>query len=52
LDDEEPPAIYVEVSATDFDGLSVIFTDYKIGDAPLFVVNCLKMIRFHFLKLI
>ena len=42
MDDEERPAIYVEVTATDFDGVRVIFSDYKIGDAPILVVNCLK----------
>lgn len=42
MDDDERPAIYVEVSATDFDGVRMIFTDYKIGDAPVLVVNCLK----------
>jgi hypothetical protein len=41
MEDEERPAIYVEVTATDFDGFRVIFGDYKIGDAPLLVVNCL-----------
>lgn len=42
MDDEERPAIYVEVTATDFDGVRVIFSDYKIGDAPLLIVNGLK----------
>ncbi len=42
MDDEERPAIYVEVSATDFDGIRVIFNDYNIADATLLVVNCLK----------
>jgi hypothetical protein len=42
MDDEERPAMYVEVAATDFDGVRVIFGDYKIGDAPLLVVNCLQ----------
>ncbi|CAF4060347.1 unnamed protein product, partial [Adineta steineri] len=42
MDDEERSAIYVEVTATDFDGVRVIFGDYKIGDAPLLLVNCLK----------
>ncbi|CAF1245225.1 unnamed protein product [Adineta ricciae] len=42
MNDEERPAIYVEVTATDFDGIRVIFGDYKIGDAPLLVVNCLR----------
>lgn len=34
--------IFVEVSATDFDGVRVIFTDYKSGDAPLLIVNHTK----------
>jgi len=42
MEDEERPAIYVEVTATDFDGVRVIFSDYKIGDAPIMVVNCLQ----------
>ncbi|CAF0945953.1 unnamed protein product [Adineta ricciae] len=42
MDDEERPAINVEVNATDFDGVRVIFEDYKIGDAPILVVNCLN----------
>ena len=42
MDDDERPAIHVEVTATDFDGVRMIFTDYKIGDAPVLVVNCLK----------
>lgn len=42
MDDEERPAIYVEVAATDFEGVRVIFGDYKIGDAPLLIVNCLS----------
>lgn len=42
MNDEERPAINIEVTATDFDGVRVIFTDYKVGDAPLLVVNCLK----------
>ena len=41
MNDEDRPAIYVEVTATDFDGVRVIFGDYKVGDAPLLVVNCL-----------
>ncbi|CAF0751812.1 unnamed protein product [Rotaria sordida] len=42
MEDTERPAIYVEVTATDFDGVRVIFGDYKIGDAPVLLVNCLK----------
>ena len=48
MDDEERPAIYVEVTATDFDGVRVIFGDYKIGDAPLLVVNCLRNDEIYF----
>ncbi|CAF2545662.1 unnamed protein product [Rotaria sp. Silwood2] len=42
MEDEECPAIYVEVAATDFDSVKVIFEDYKIGDAPLLIVNSLE----------
>ncbi|CAF5055056.1 unnamed protein product, partial [Rotaria sp. Silwood1] len=42
MNDKERPVIYVEVSATNFDSLRVIFGDYKIDDASLLVVNCLK----------
>ncbi|CAF1105334.1 unnamed protein product [Rotaria sp. Silwood1] len=42
MDDEERPALQVEVIATDFDGFRVVFGDYKIGDAPVLLVNCLK----------
>ncbi|UJR10669.1 hypothetical protein I4U23_014864 [Adineta vaga] len=42
MDDEERPALNVEVTATEFEGVRVIFGDYKVGDAPLLVVNCLK----------
>ncbi len=48
MDDEERPAIYVEVTATDFDGVRVIFGDYKIGDAPLLIVNCLPKDEIYF----
>jgi hypothetical protein len=41
MNDKECPAIHVEVTATDFDGYKVIFGDYKIGDAPLLIVNAL-----------
>jgi hypothetical protein len=41
MDDDDRPAIYVEVTATEFDGIRIIFADYKVGDAPLLVVNCL-----------
>ncbi|CAF4561909.1 unnamed protein product [Rotaria socialis] len=42
MNDKERPVIYVRVSAANFDGLRVIFGDYKIDDAPLLVINCLK----------
>ena len=42
MDDEERPALNVEVTATDFDGVKVIFEDYKIGDAPILIVNYLE----------
>jgi hypothetical protein len=51
MDDEERPAIYVEVTATDFDGVRVIFGDYKIGDAPLLIVNCLRKDEIYFSQL-
>ena len=35
------PALHVEVTATDYDGYKVIFSDYKIGDASLLIVNSL-----------
>ncbi|CAF5173851.1 unnamed protein product [Rotaria magnacalcarata] len=41
MHDEERPAILIEITATDFDGVKIIFEDYKIGDAPLLIVNCL-----------
>ncbi|CAM4941103.1 unnamed protein product [Rotaria socialis] len=42
MNDKERPVIYMRVSAANFDGLRVIFGDYKIDDAPLLVNNCLK----------
>jgi hypothetical protein len=41
MNDVERPALHVEVTVTDFDGYKVIFEDYKIGDAPLLIVNTL-----------
>lgn len=37
--DPERLVIFVEVVGTDFDGVRVIFTDYKAGDSPLLVIN-------------
>ena len=42
MNDEQYPAIFVEVRATEFDGVRVIFQDYKIGDAPVLIINCLR----------
>ncbi len=33
------PVIHVEITATDFDGYKIIFNNYRIGDAPLLIVN-------------
>ncbi|CAF1170061.1 unnamed protein product [Rotaria sordida] len=48
MNDEERPALQVEVIATDFDGFRVVFGDYKIGDAPILLVNCLKSLPIAF----
>ncbi|CAF4497379.1 unnamed protein product [Rotaria socialis] len=37
--DQDRLVIFVEVMATDFDGVRVIFSDYKQGDAPVLLVN-------------
>ena len=42
MNDEERPVIFVEVIATDFDGVRMIFSDYKSGDAPVLLVNHTK----------
>ena len=39
MDDHERCVIFVEVIATDFDGVRIIFSDYKSGDAPVLIVN-------------
>ncbi|CAF3896761.1 unnamed protein product, partial [Rotaria magnacalcarata] len=39
MNDQDRLAIFVEVMATDFDGVRVIFSDYKQGDAPVLLVN-------------
>jgi hypothetical protein len=41
MNDEQLPAIDVQVTVTDFDGYRVVFSDYKNGDAPLLLVNTL-----------
>ncbi len=42
MNDVERPALYVEVTANDFDGIRIVFSDYKIGDVPVVLVNCLR----------
>ena len=42
MEDEEQSALHVEVTATDFNGVRVIFQDYQIGDAPVLIVNSLE----------
>lgn len=39
MNDDDRLVIFVEVMATDFDGVRIIFTDYKPGDAPVLLVN-------------
>jgi hypothetical protein len=39
MNDEERLVIFVDVIATDFDGVRVVFSDYKPGDAPVLLVN-------------
>ena len=41
MDDEQHPALHVEVITTECDGYRIIFGDYQIGDAPLLIVNTL-----------
>ncbi|CAF4006084.1 unnamed protein product, partial [Rotaria sordida] len=42
MDDEERPALQVDVVATDYDGFRIVFGDYKTGDSPVLLINCLK----------
>ncbi len=39
MNDSECLVIFVEVIATDFDGVRMIFSEYKSGDAPILLVN-------------
>jgi len=39
LNDKGHPVIFVEVIATEFNGIRMIFTDYKQGDAPVLIIN-------------
>ncbi|CAF3768117.1 unnamed protein product [Adineta steineri] len=41
MNDEELPAIDVQINITDFDGYRIVFSDYKNGDAPILIVNTL-----------
>ncbi len=49
MNDEDRPALHVEVTMNNSDGISIIFGDYKIGDAPLLLVNFLinESIRYY-----
>jgi hypothetical protein len=42
MNDEDRPALHVEVTATDLYGIHTVFDDYKVGDAPVLLVNCLR----------
>ena len=42
MNDNQFSVIFVEVTATDFDGVRVIFSEYKLGDAPVLLVNYLQ----------
>ena len=39
MNDDERSAIHVEITIDDFDGVRIIFEDYKIGYAPVLIVN-------------
>lgn len=39
LNDKAHPLISVKVIATEFDGIQMIFSHYRIGDAPLLIIN-------------
>jgi len=41
MNNNERPAIEIEVTITDFDGCKLTFSDYQIGDAPLLILNAL-----------
>jgi hypothetical protein len=42
MNDEDRPALHVKVTITEFDGIYIVFGAYKIGDAPILLVNCLS----------
>lgn len=39
MNDEQRSALFVEVIESDAKSLRIIFHDYKVGDAPLLVIN-------------
>ena len=41
MPDGDRRAIFVEVTATDFEGVRIIFQDYQPGNAPILIVNAL-----------
>ncbi|CAF3870792.1 unnamed protein product [Adineta steineri] len=42
MDDRERPALQTDVVISDNSGCRIVFGDYKIGDSPILLVNCLK----------
>ncbi|CAF3774247.1 unnamed protein product [Adineta steineri] len=42
MNNEDHPVLHVEVSIGDFFGIYIIFNDYKIGHAPILLINCLQ----------
>ncbi len=42
MNDEDRPALLVEVIVTSFYGIYITFSDYKISDAPILLVNCFR----------
>lgn len=48
MNDSERPALFVEVSANDFDGYKVTLNDYKILDVPILILNALNQSNISF----
>lgn len=42
MNDDERLVIFVDVTVTDFNGIRIIFRDYKTGDAPVLFINYTK----------
>ena len=41
MDDTERPALETDVVTSETDGFRIVFGDYKNGDSPILLVNCL-----------